>query len=296
MIELQRVTKRFSNGKGVFDLNLVIQPGEVFGYIGPNGAGKSTTIRQLMGFIRPDEGIAKINGFHCWTQASDVHRQVGYLPGEIALMDGMTGSQFLQLMERMRGNVLIDRKQELIERFQFDVKTPIRKMSKGMKQKVGIVTAFMHDPDIYVLDEPTSGLDPLMQKAFIDLILEEKQRGKTILLSSHIFHEVEQTCDRVGMIQKGKLIAVRDIYDLRQEQRKIYVITLEDFAESNKLVEAGFSISSKLDNTIEVEVQGDVNRLIQVLSTCAVRSLGVHYLQLEELFLEYYDQKAEGVR
>lgn len=296
MIELQGITKRFSNGKGVFDFNLVIQSGEVFGYIGPNGAGKSTTIRQLMGFIRPDRGVTKINGFHCWTQASDVHRQVGYLPGEIALMDEMTGSQFLQLLEGMRGSVSRDRKQELIERFQFDVSTPIRKMSKGMKQKVGIVAAFMHDPDIYILDEPTSGLDPLMQKAFMDLILEEKQRGKTILLSSHIFHEVEQTCDRVGMIRDGKLIAVRDIHELQQEQRKIYVITLEDLAEKNKFLEAGFSIHSTIGNTIEIDVQGDVNHLIRVLSTCTVRSLDIHHLQLEELFLEYYDQNAEEVR
>jgi len=177
MIQLEHLTKRFSNGKGIFDVTFEIERGEVFGYLGPNGAGKSTTIRHLMGFIKPTSGRALISGKDCWKHAADIQAEVGYLPGEIAFIDGMTGWEFIELMRGMKKMKHPGRRDELIERLQFDVKTPIRKMSKGMKQKVAMVIAFMDDPDVLILDEPTSGLDPLMQRLFIDLILEEKQKA-----------------------------------------------------------------------------------------------------------------------
>ena len=156
MISVQNVTKQFSNGKGLFDITFEVKEGEVFGYLGPNGAGKSTTIRNLMGFIKPTAGKATIFGLDCWEDAAKIQREVGYLPGEISFIEGMNGLEFLNLMQGMRGLKDIKRRDELIERLQFDVKTPIRKMSKGMKQKVGIVAAFMHDPEVLILDEPTS--------------------------------------------------------------------------------------------------------------------------------------------
>jgi ABC-2 type transport system ATP-binding protein len=215
MIRIEGLTKVFRNGRGIFDLSFTVGEGEVFGYLGPNGAGKSTTIRHLMGFLRPDKGVAEIAGLDCWSQAPFVQAQTGYLPGEIAFLEDMNGLEFLKLLGGMRRMTDTSRRDELIERFQFDVSTPIRKMSKGMKQKVGIVAAFMHDPKVLILDEPTSGLDPLMQQRFLELIAEEKAQGKTILMSSHIFQEIERVCDRVGIIKDGRLIAVEDMSTLR---------------------------------------------------------------------------------
>jgi len=191
VLRVSNLTKTFPGGRGVFDLTFEVKHGEAFGYLGPNGAGKSTTIRHLMGFMKPDKGRATILGLNCTTESAEIQKKVGYLPGEIALPDGMNGLQVLELLGSMRGMKNVARRNALIDRFQFDAKTPVRKMSKGMKQKVGIVAAFMHDPELLILDEPTSGLDPLMQHLFVELVSEEKSRGKTLLMSSHIFNEIE---------------------------------------------------------------------------------------------------------
>ncbi len=228
MIVLQGLTKEFANGHGVFDLSFTVSDGEVFGYLGPNGAGKSTTIRHLMVFLRPDSGIAQINNLGCWTHSAKVQEQLGYLPGEIAFLDGMSGLEFFNLLAGMRKLHSLVRRNELIDRFELDAKMLIRKMSKGMKQKVGIVAAFMYQPQVLILDEPTSGLDPLMQQRFLELIEEEKSRGTTILMSSHMFPEVERVCDRVGIIKDGKLLAVQDVKSLRQVQRKVFTVGISD--------------------------------------------------------------------
>ncbi len=196
MIALEHVTKTFANGHGIFDLSFAVAQGEVFGYLGPNGAGKSTTIRLLMGFLRPDGGTAAINGLDCWAKAAEIQQSVGYLPGEIGFFDDMTGTQFLDLMTSMRRLPDHARRSDLIARFELDPRQMIRKMSKGTKQKVGIIAAFMHRPSVLILDEPTSGLDPLMQQRFLELVEEDKARGATILMSSHLFTEVERVCDR----------------------------------------------------------------------------------------------------
>ena len=169
----------------------------------------------------------KVGGLDTWTEQGTVQRYIGYLPGEIAFIEGMTGHTFLDFMAEMQGMKQSARREELIDRFQFDVKTPIRKMSKGMKQKVGIVAAFMHQPEVIILDEPTSGLDPLMQKVFIDLVLEEKARGTTFLMSSHSFPEIERTCDRAAIIKDGVILTVKDIHELQSMQRKLFEVTFE---------------------------------------------------------------------
>jgi ABC-2 type transport system ATP-binding protein len=297
MIELKGLTKQFANGKGIFDLNLTVKKGEVFGYVGPNGAGKSTTIRHLLGFLKPTSGTATIAGLDCWRDAPKIHQRVGYLPGEISLFEEMTGRQILQFVAKLRKLDDLRKQDELIERFQLEADVPVRKMSKGMKQKVGLILAFMHDPDLLILDEPTSGLDPLMQRVFVDLILEEKKRGKTIFMSSHQFPEIEKTCDRVGMIKDGRLIVCSEIEELRQYQRKIFEITLKDEQEIEKLRRAGISILVQKGKTVEAEVQGDLTSFLQVLAECQVQDLVSRPLQLEELFLHFYDQSSseEGI-
>jgi ABC-2 type transport system ATP-binding protein len=288
MIVLQGLTKEFSNGRGIFDLSFTVPAGEVFGYLGPNGAGKSTTIRHLMGFLRPDSGSARINDLDCWTHAAKVQEQLGYLPGEIAFLDNMNGLEFLNLLAGMRKLRDSRRRSELIDRFDLDAKTPIRKMSKGMKQKVGIVAAFMHQPQVLILDEPTSGLDPLMQQRFLELVEDEKSRGATILMSSHMFSEVERVCDRVGILKDGKLIAVQDVKNLRQVQRKIFTVEIGDERDAATLVDAGLQIVGQRTNEVDIEVQGNYNEFIEVLAHCNIRNLNIHQLNLEEIFMHFY--------
>ncbi|MDH5163734.1 ABC transporter ATP-binding protein [Heyndrickxia oleronia] len=293
-IQMNQLTKVFPNGKGIFDLSFEVKKGEVFGYLGPNGAGKSTTIRHLMGFMKPELGSAKINGMDCWKNSSEIQKTVGYLPGEIAFLDGINGFEFLELLAGMRGMKDRTYRDQLIKRLQFDVTTPIRKMSKGMKQKVGIVAAFMHDPQILILDEPTSGLDPLMQSLFVELVLEEKSKGKTILMSSHMFQEIDRTCDRVGIIKDGRLVAVEDVKNLQAKQRKLFEILVETMNDVETIKQAGIEILSIDHLRLKVAVQGDYNRFIQVLSQCHIQHLDIHTQSLEEIFMHYYDK--EGSR
>ena len=230
VIQIEGLTRDYGGGKGVFDLSFQVDRGEAFGFLGPNGAGKTTTIRHLMGFLKAQSGRCLINGLDCRQDSDKIQSKLGYIPGEIGFFDDMTGTEFLRFALRYRRIGADSRQKELMERFELDPKGKIKKMSKGMKQKLGIVVAFMHDPDILILDEPTSGLDPLMQSRFIDLISEEKKRGKTILLSSHIFEEVERTCDRVGIIRCGRLAAVDAVEALRARHVRPYTVTLESEA------------------------------------------------------------------
>ncbi len=226
-IEIEGLTRDYGGGKGVFDLSLAIEEGQIYGFLGPNGAGKTTALRHLMGFLRPRTGRVLIDGQDCFRNRDSIQREVGYVAGEISFLAGMTGKEYLDFIGRYRGG-RSERKQELLDRFELATGGKIRKMSKGMKQKLGIVAAWMHDPQILILDEPTGGLDPLMQRSFIELLREEKERGKTILLSSHLFEEVEQTCDRIGMIRGGRLVANDTAEALRSRHTRTYQVELAD--------------------------------------------------------------------
>ncbi len=219
MISVENMSKVYANGKGVFDVDLKVSEGEVFGFLGPNGAGKTTTIRVLLGFTNATRGGCSINGLDCRARAADIQKQLGYVPGEMAFFENMTGIQFLKFMAEMRGTKETKRQEQLVELFELETGPSIRKMSKGMKQKLGLVAAFMHDPAILILDEPTSGLDPLMQRRFIELIMDEKKQGKTILMSSHLFDEVDRTCGRAAIIREGRIAALEDIASLKSSLR-----------------------------------------------------------------------------
>ncbi|OCT11852.1 ABC transporter ATP-binding protein [Paenibacillus pectinilyticus] len=292
MLTVQQLTKTFPNGKGIFDVSFTVQKGEVFGFLGPNGAGKSTTIRHIMGFMKPEQGTVQIGCLDTWTEQGKVQRYLGYLPGEIAFIEGMTGLSFLNFMAELQGMKQTAWREELIERFQFDVKTPIRKMSKGMKQKVGIVAAFMHRPEVIILDEPTSGLDPLMQKVFINLVLEEKARGTTFLMSSHSFQEIERTCDRAAIIKDGRLITVKDIHELQSMQRKLFEVTFERAEDADLFMKtSGMLIESREGNRVRVAVQGEYAAFLAATSRYAIRNLDVFTQSLEDVFMNYYDRK-----
>lgn len=290
MIHLDHVTKEFAPKRGLFDVSFTVEPGMVFGFIGPNGAGKSTAIRQLMGLIQADTGRATIGGFDCWNQSEEVKRLVGYLPGEINLPGDFTGEQVLQLMQKLHHSSP-QRQQELLNRFPFETKTKIRKMSKGMKQKLALVGCFMKDAPVYLLDEPTSGLDPLMQEHFLDLIDIERQRGKAILMSSHHFPEMEKSCDRAALIKEGRIIVEADIHELVRSSRKQYTIEFGLEAEAEQFaLQIG---SQRLQKQVSFVTGHELtlNQIIHLLTAYDVRMIQSSADDLEHVFLHYYGEE-----
>lgn len=289
-IKVENLVKSYGNKKGVFDINFSIEKGEVFGFLGPNGAGKTTTIRHLMGFIKPDSGLVQIEGKDCFKEREQIQENVGYLPGEVALMEEMTGNEFLDFMFHMKRLKSKKKMEQLIAYFELDPKGKIRKMSKGMKQKLAIICAFMGEPNILILDEPTSGLDPLMQNKFIDLIVKEKKRGATIFLSSHIFEEIERTCDRVGFIREGELVTIKEMDELKKSQKRIFEIYFSSIEERNHYLETNKEARLEQDG-VSVFVSGEVDSFIKELSQYQISDLKIKTLSLEEIFLEYYEKR-----
>ena len=286
MIEVRNLTQTYKSGKGVFNLEFSIKEGEVFGYLGPNGAGKTTTIRNLLGFANADSGGATINGLDCRKEAAKLANLIGYLPGETTFLDNMTGSQFLKFMSDMRGTKDGKRRDDLIDQFELDPKGKIKKMSKGMKQKLAIITAFMHDPAVYILDEPTAGLDPFMQNVFLDLLETERGRGKTVMMSSHIFEEVQRSCDRAGIIKEGFLVAVEDIQALNDVKLKTYTVTLSDPADMRKL--EGLQVKKVSSHRVEIAVGQNYKEFFETLANCGVVGLFAQQQSLEDVFMKYY--------
>lgn len=270
MIGVNNLTRDYGGGKGVFQVSFSIAQGEVFGFLGPNGAGKTTTIRHLMGFLRPEGGSCSINGLDCWKNAPEIQKSLGYIPGEIAFFPEMTGLEYLNFLRSYRGLSHTSRMKELMERFELDARGKIRKMSKGMKQKIAIVAAFMHDPQVLILDEPTSGLDPLMQNRFTQLIQEERERGKTIFMSSHIFEEVEKTCHRICMIKDGKIAALDDPQTLSALYSRSYTVTLPEEA-------AALDFARDFQGTVDPQNPRQVRLTARKT--------------LEEIFLHYYGEE-----
>ena len=288
VIEIRQLTKDYGNNRGIFDVSLSVKKGEVFGFLGPNGAGKSTTIRHLMGFIQADQGSCQINGLDCLRDHARIQQALGYLPGEIAFMDDMTGLEFIKFMAKMKGMTDLTKAYELMERFELNPQGKIKKMSKGMKQKIGIICAFMHDPELLILDEPSSGLDPLMQNRFIELVLEEKQRGKTIFMSSHIFEEIERTCDRTAMIKDGRLISIEELQTLKASKHKTYQIMFATEELAEQFMNEGFECKQVESNVIKVVPRNNLNYLLATLSRYDIIDLDITKLTLEELFLHFY--------
>ncbi len=287
-ITIQNLTRDYGHHRGVFDVSFTVDQGEAFGFLGPNGAGKTTTIRHLMGFLKPKKGVCQINGMNCWDNRAEIQQSLGYIPGEIAFFDDMTGPEYLRFMACYRGMKGEGRKQELIERFDLNTAGRIKKMSKGMKQKLGIVAALMHDPAILILDEPTSGLDPLMQSRFIELVMSEKQRGKTILMSSHMFEEVERTCHRVGIIRQGDLVTVDAVDALKAKQQKKFIITFENSKAAEDFGKEALETEMLTHHRVQVTVGDNISELIAVLGRYPVQNLAAPNQSLEEIFMQYY--------
>lgn len=299
IIEVENLTKDYGSGRGVFDVSIHVDKGEVFGFLGPNGAGKSTTIRHLMGFSKPDSGSTKILGLETFNKYYEILNHVGYIPGEIALPAGLTGWQFIKMMQdlqKIHNKEKLDYMLDLFELEDSVLKGETKRMSLGVKRKLAIVTAFMSDPDVLILDEPTSGLDPVMQENFIQFIHDEKQRGKTILLSSHIFSEIDSTCDRIAIIKDGKIVSEFIANDLKHASKKYYTIIFgTEYAKTDFLRQAenigSFTLLKNEDNEIFISVEDkDLNVLIEMLSKLDVLSFSNRKETLEDYFMKFYKE------
>lgn len=290
VIEISHLTKDYGNNKGIFDICIKVNKGEVYGYLGPNGAGKSTTMRHLMGFSKPQKGYTKINGKDCWTEQKEIQKSLGYLPGEIAFLSDMTGTDYINMIAKMRGMKDMAYANELLSLFKINPNASLKRMSKGMKQKIGIVTAFMHDPDVILLDEPTSGLDPLMQQTFIELVEKEKKKGKTIILSSHIFEEIERTCDRIGIIRNGHIIQQFNAKEFRHSRPKTYEIEFDNQEDFDKMLQIypDAKINDRYKQLTISIVDSKVNEFIRALAGCHIHYLKEETETLEDYFMKFY--------
>lgn len=299
IIEVKNLTKDYGSGRGIFDVSFAVKKGEVFGFLGPNGAGKSTTIRHLMGFSKPDKGNTYILGEPTFNKYYKILNHVGYIPGEIALPAGLTGWQFLRMMQNLQHIHNEDKLNSMLTLFELDDVTlqgETKRMSLGVKRKLAIVAAFMSDPDVLILDEPTSGLDPVMQENFIKFIHEEKSRGKTILLSSHIFSEIDSTCDRIAIIKDGRIVSEFVADDLKHASKKYYMIDFKNEKNVNKFKKSINKISSaeilKIeDNKVFISLEDeDMNKAIEILSGLEINEFSNRKESLEDYFMKFYKE------
>ena len=288
---IKNFTKKYGNYNAVENLSLSLHFGEVFGFLGPNGAGKSTTIRTIMNFIRPTQGSIAVHGVDSVKDDVQIKNNIGYLAGEIALYNSLTGHQvinYLANLERTVDNKVVS---QLSEKLQADLDQHIGKLSKGNRQKIGLILACMHKPKLLILDEPTSGLDPLIKQAFYDLVLEMKQNGTTIFLSSHDFTEVEKICDRVGFIREGRLITIQDIQDILNVNVRKYRIVFRNAPNITDFESVqGISQLKLNDRTLTLTISGNIENFIHHLGKYSVIDLHEQETMLEDIFLQLYEK------
>ncbi|WP_406438661.1 ABC transporter ATP-binding protein [Streptomyces sp. NBC_00631] len=291
-ITVAGLQKSFGRTRALDGLDLTVEAGEVHGFLGPNGAGKSTTIRVLLGLLRADSGAARILGRDPWTDAVEVHRRIAYVPGDVTLWRNLSGGEVIDLYGRLRGGLDAHRRAELLDRFELDPTKKGRTYSKGNRQKVALVAAFASDVDLLILDEPTSGLDPLMEEVFQRCVEEERDRGRTVLLSSHILSEVEELCDRVSIIRGGRTVESGSLADLRHLTRTS--VTAELAGPPNGLAHLpGVHDLDVQGRRIRLQVDTDqLTAVLRALSETGVRSLTSTPPTLEELFLRHYQDEA----
>lgn len=267
VIEIKDLTKDYGDNRGVFDINLNIEKGEMVGFVGTNGSGKTTTIRNILGFIKPTKGTCKVNNLTSWEHSSEIVKNIGYVPGEIAFPDLPTGIDFLKTQAEFYHLDNMDYANELIERLQLDPRANLKRMSKGMKQKTALVAALMNDSPIIILDEPTTGLDPLMRATFLDIIKEEHAKGKTIFMSSHSFDELEATCDKVALINDGHIIDVCDMNDIKNRPIKDFKIEFNKKEDFEKFLKDNYKITRIQEQYNQVTIEIKANETINLLKT-----------------------------
>jgi len=289
VIETEQLTKSYGEHRGIIDVDLTVNQGEVFGFLGPNGAGKTTTIRTALDLIRPTSGRVLVFGIESSADPVAIHRRVGYIPGEFTLYDRLTGGQTIQYFANLRGGVDPTYQQALIERFDIDPKRRYKELSKGNKQKIGLVIALQHQPELLILDEPTSGLDPLVQQSFYEIVREARDEGRTVFLSSHILSEVERTADRVAIIREGRIVKLGSVESLRDlahhqvELRFSGPVPIDAFEHL-----PGVSDVTAADHVLRMRVSGAITPVVRAAAQYELLDFVSREPTLEETFLAQY--------
>lgn len=294
VIEIKNLTKDYKQNRGIFNINLNIEKGEMIGFVGTNGAGKTTTIRSILGFIKPTEGACYVNGLEAWNNSAKIMKNIGYVPGEIAFPDLHTGIDFLKSQAEFKGVSSLEYADELIEQLQLDPKANLKRMSKGMKQKTALVAALMNDCDIIILDEPTTGLDPLMRQVFMEIIKKEHSKGKTILMSSHIFAEMEDSCDRVALINEGRIVDIVDMKKLHARQEKDFKIEFLNRNDYLLFKKLNYTVIRDQEeyNQVVVQIKNEqINTLFKDLKNYQVKFIFEVEFTLEKYFHQVMKEK-----
>jgi len=289
VIETRGLTVYYGRHRGIKDVDLNVEKGEVFGFLGPNGAGKTTTQRVLLDVIRPSQGQAKMFGLDCHKQGVEARKKVSYLPGELSLYDNMKANAFFDMVNSMRGNNGDKAyRNHLCERLNLDTSRKIRNYSRGNKQKVGIVVAFMNNPELLILDEPTGGLDPLVQQTVMELVREAKEAGKTVFFSSHILPEVQAVCDRVGIIRNGELVATERVQDLTTQHFRRVRLSFANLPPTDTFSQEFVKETERDEQGITLEVYENLNQVLETAVTFGITDIETIPVSLEEIFLTYY--------
>ena len=289
LIETAGLTKYYGRRRGLAGLDLEVRQGEVYGFLGPNGAGKTTTIRILLDLIRPTSGRATVLGEVPRAGGPALRRRLGYLPGDFTVMGDQTGRELLTHLASLRGGVLASHIDDLAGRFDLDLSTKIRSLSKGNRQKVGVVQAFMHEPELLILDEPTSGLDPILQQRFLELLSEVRRNGQTVFMSSHVLSEVQQSADRVGIVRDGRLVAVEAVDTLRRRAVRRAEVHFDEPPPADAFRDVPDVLDVDLDGpTLRCRLAGRPDALIKALGRYSIASITIEEPDLEELFFVYY--------
>jgi len=289
MIETHALTVYYGRHRGIDNLDMTVDAGQIYGFLGPNGAGKTTTLRVLLDMIRPDKGTATIFGLDCQKDGVAIRERTGYLPGELSLYEQLRAGQYLEMVNAVRGKTAspeyID---ELCQYLSFDPSRNMRTYSRGNKQKVGLIAAFMGKPELLLLDEPTSGLDPLVQQSVLDLMRQARADGRTVVLSSHILSEVQEVCDRVGIIREGELVATERVADLIRSRLHRMTMRFDRMPPPGAFERDGVRELGRTDQSVMVEIRDDLNRVLSDAVPFGVREIETHQVNLEEVFMEYY--------
>jgi len=297
VIQLESLTRRYGRRRGIEQVSLAIPEGALFGFLGPNGAGKTTAIRVMLGLLRPSGGSARIFGLDCWRESKAIKREVGYLPGDLRLPTWLTADKAFSIFGAVRGKNIRPHGTELAERFDLDVHVKVREMSRGMRQKLGIILALAHAPRLLILDEPTNSLDPLVQQLLHEILRELARKGNTIFFSSHSLSEVEQLCERVAIVRDGELVADESLDKLRERAGHDIVIRWKNDEDGLKLIPPAFLKLTMREALIwQGSLDGPVNNLLEFLAGRAVEDLTIGRPDLESLFRRYYQAGSGGSR
>ncbi len=288
VIQTTNLTKFYGKSRGIKDVNITVNKGDIFGFLGPNGAGKSTTIRTLLDFIRPTDGNANIFGLDCQKDSVAIRKRIGYIPGDFGLYGNMTGWKFLKYFGSVRGGYDEASAKKYAQRFDITLDRKMKEYSRGMRQKVAIIQAFMNNPDLVIMDEPTNGLDPLVQQTFMDVLAEQARSGTTIFMSSHVLSDVEKVCNRVAIIKEGSIVAEEQVEALRQKSGKVINVKFAEPVDASIFRIDGITDVTQPNGSYKLTVTSNIESVLRELSSHKLADISIHQMTMEDVFMHFY--------